>query len=70
MVRSGLTRTDPLGLGLDATLEGQVVDGQGSPSPGLYVVGPLLRGLRWESVAIPEIRVQAAQVAQALLHWL
>jgi uncharacterized NAD(P)/FAD-binding protein YdhS len=34
--------------------------------PRIYVAGPLLKGLLWESVAIPEIRVLAEQLARQL----
>jgi uncharacterized NAD(P)/FAD-binding protein YdhS len=40
---------------------------EGRPQAGLYALGPLLRGGLWESVAIPEIRVQAERLAQRLL---
>jgi uncharacterized NAD(P)/FAD-binding protein YdhS len=38
------------------------------------VIGPLLRGTLWETVAVPELRGQALEVAQVLLegsarHW-
>jgi uncharacterized NAD(P)/FAD-binding protein YdhS len=32
----------------------------------LWVVGPLRRGQRWESTAIPEIRMQAADLSRSL----
>lgn len=35
--------------------------------PGLHVIGPLLRGAYWESIAIPEIRFQARDLAQRVL---
>jgi uncharacterized NAD(P)/FAD-binding protein YdhS len=34
--------------------------------PHIYVTGPLLKGLLWEAVAIPEIRVFAEQLARQL----
>jgi uncharacterized NAD(P)/FAD-binding protein YdhS len=35
--------------------------------PGLFVLGALLRAVRWESIAVPELRQQAAEVAGILL---
>jgi uncharacterized NAD(P)/FAD-binding protein YdhS len=32
----------------------------------LWVVGPLRRGRRWETTAIPEIRMQAASLSRSL----
>ena len=40
-------------------MSGQVV-------PGLYVVGPPRKGTLWETTAVPEIRGQAAALAQRL----
>jgi uncharacterized NAD(P)/FAD-binding protein YdhS len=37
-----------------------------SRTEGLYVLGPLLRGQLWESVAVPEIRIQAHDIAAKL----
>ena len=39
----------------------------GSAAPAVWAVGPLRRGELWESTAIPEIRVHAAQVSAAVL---
>ena len=61
----GLVAPDPLRLGLDSTLGGEVVGADGRVVPGLYAVGPPRKGTLWESTAIPEIRTQAAEVARA-----
>ena len=60
----GLLRPGPLGLGLDvdpATWRAR--DASGATVAPVYALGPLLRGVVWETIAIPEIRVQAATVA-------
>lgn len=67
LLREGLVRPHVLGLGLDATPSNQLLDRQGGPSRGLYALGPLLRGALWETTAVPEIRVQAAELARAWL---
>jgi uncharacterized NAD(P)/FAD-binding protein YdhS len=64
---SGLARTDPLGLGLDADTLGCVRRPDGTVAGNLYAIGPLLRGLRYETTAIPEIRAQAAALAKVLV---
>jgi uncharacterized NAD(P)/FAD-binding protein YdhS len=33
----------------------------------MYALGPPTKGALWESMAVPEIRVQAAQLAQHLV---
>jgi uncharacterized NAD(P)/FAD-binding protein YdhS len=63
----GLVAPDPLRLGLDSTLDGEVVGSDGRVVPGLYAVGPPRKGTLWESTAIPEIRTQAAEVARLVL---
>ncbi len=62
----GLARPDPLRLGLDATPSGAVLDAAGRPSGSLFTLGPPLRGLWYETTAIPEIRTQAAALALRL----
>jgi uncharacterized NAD(P)/FAD-binding protein YdhS len=62
----GLARPDPLGLGIDASPSGAVLDAAGRPSRTIFTLGPPLRGLRYETTGIPEIRDQAAALALRL----
>lgn len=62
----GLARPDALSLGLDVADNAAVIDSQGSPSDSLYALGPLRKGKLWESVAVPELRVQVAELATLL----
>ena len=62
----GLARPDPLRLGLDADARGALRDTSGRVASDIFTLGPLLRGLRYESTAIPEIRDQAAVLARVL----
>ena len=66
LFEAGIARPGPLGLGIDADLDGAVLDGRGEPHRTLFTLGPTLRGLRYETTAIPEIRAQAAVVAKRL----
>ena len=63
----GLARPDPLRLGIEASPEGAVLDAGGMPSRTLFTLGPPLRGARYETTAIPEIRDQAAILAGHLV---
>jgi len=57
---------DPLGLGCQATPQGQLLH-DGGAWPQLFALGALLRGTLWETTAMPEIRQQARSVADQLL---
>jgi uncharacterized NAD(P)/FAD-binding protein YdhS len=62
----GLIRTDALKMGLATDDAGTLIDAAGNVSDYLYTLGPLRRGQLIESVAVPEIRMQAAALSQAL----
>ncbi len=65
---AGVARPDPLALGLDAADDGAVIDAAGRPHDRIFTLGPTLRGLRYETTAIPEIREQAAALAPRLIE--
>ena len=60
----GLARPDPLFLGLDTDRHGGLIDYNGAASPTLFAVGPTRKGSLWETTAVPEIRKQAADLAE------
>lgn len=62
-----LIRPAPLGLGVDCTIHGAILDARGQPLPHLFGVGPVTRGALWDITAVPEIRTQAEQVAERTL---
>lgn len=68
LLADGHARPGPHGLGLDNESAGFLLDGQGRPQPGVQVVGSLRIGTLWESLAVPELRVQAQQAATAALR--
>ncbi len=67
MVKDGLLRADPLGQGLDVSEKEALMGRNGKASRYLYVLGPPTRGRYTEIVAIPDIRLQAAEVAEHLV---
>ncbi|MGW8315793.1 MAG: FAD/NAD(P)-binding protein [Bacteroidales bacterium] len=68
LVSKKIIHCDPAHLGIDALPDGAVLDSLNRPSDRLYALGPMLKGILWESIATPEIRVQAANLARELLH--
>lgn len=66
LLAQGLIRPDPLRLGADCTPTGAVIDRQGNVSDSLSVVGPLRKGLLWETTAVPELRKQVSELAARL----
>ncbi len=67
LLEVGLARPDPLRLGLDTDPHGALRDADGRPASDIFTLGPLLRGSRYETTAVPEIRGQAAALARHLL---
>lgn len=67
LVRRGLARPDALRLGFDVDDDYRVRDVSGAASETLLAVGPATRGASWEITAVPDIRGQAAAVAETVL---
>jgi uncharacterized NAD(P)/FAD-binding protein YdhS len=63
----GLARPDPLFLGLDTDEHGRLLGLNGTAS-SLFALGPTRKGSLWETTAVPEIRVQAAELAEHLVR--
>ena len=66
LLAQGLARVDPLRIGLDVTADCAVVEAGGRVSDRLFAIGPMSQAAFWEITAIPDIRLQAAKLAQAL----
>lgn len=67
LVATGLLRPDPLNQGFDVAAGEALIGRDGTPSDRLFVLGPPTRGRYTEIVAIPDIRLQAAEVANGLI---
>ena len=67
MVAEQLVRPDALGLGLAVDDSGRALTPYGEVESKLFALGPITRGTFWEVTAIPDIRVKAAKVAEAVL---
>ena len=67
MRQQGWLTPDPLRLGLETDPDGRLIGADGNSVPGLLTLGPLRIPGLWESIAIPEIRAQAAELAKLLV---
>ncbi len=67
LMRRGTIRADRLHLGLDATPDLHVVDARGNKLERLFILGPPLRGMFYETTAVPETREQAAAIARSVV---
>jgi len=61
LLSQGTIKTDQLSLGLEADQNGKI-------SENLYTIGTALKGIMWESTAMPELRWQAKELALRFLH--
>lgn len=66
LLATGLVRPGPLGLGVDTEPDGRLITRDGVKRP-LWTLGALRRGNLWESTAYPEIRAQAARIAESVV---
>ena len=67
LLNKELICVDELGLGFNATPDGKLLDKNNNIIPEFYTIGNGLKGILFESTAIPEIRVQAYNLAKDLL---
>jgi uncharacterized NAD(P)/FAD-binding protein YdhS len=68
MLADGIVSAEPRGLGLRTTWELGALGASGVPVPGLWIVGPPVRGSRFEATAVPELRGMAATAALEALQ--
>lgn len=67
LYKKGLITHDEMKLGINALPDGTVIQKDNSVSPFLFTIGSLLKGILWESTAVPELRVQAKALAGELI---
>ena len=68
LLASGAVRSDPLNLGIEVSGEGAVIDAAGRVARNLFAVGPLTKGVFWETTAVPDIRIQCERLADHILE--
>lgn len=67
LLARGLVRPHRLGTGLELTPDAALVDAAGVGHPRLRAMGLARRGLEWECTSVPDLRRQAAHLADDLL---
>ena len=67
LLARGLIDHDPLALGINARPTGEVLRYRGPEVGWLFTLGAPLKGVRWETTAVREIREQAEALAGRLL---
>jgi uncharacterized NAD(P)/FAD-binding protein YdhS len=63
LLGDGHARPGAHGIGLASDAQGRLLDAQGHAQDDLRVAGSLRIGEAWESIAVPELRVQAQVIA-------
>ncbi|MDF2436552.1 MAG: beta-lactamase protein [Bacteroidota bacterium] len=68
LINNGLISPDELKMGIKAMPEGNVLDSSGKPVKNLYAVGSILRGVLWETTSVPDLKVNAENVAIQIIN--
>jgi uncharacterized NAD(P)/FAD-binding protein YdhS len=68
MLADGLISVAPGKLGLQTSHELAAIGDRNEPTEGLWIVGPPVRGSRFEATAVPELRAMAELVASEILE--
>ncbi|MCW3071765.1 MAG: hypothetical protein JWO44_1655 [Bacteroidetes bacterium] len=67
LLQQDLISADELKMGIRALPSGNALNSKAEPVPRLYALGSLLRGLMWETTAVPDLRVNAENVAAQII---
>ena len=67
LLAAGRARPDELGLGLDVSEEGALLDAEGLPRSGSSRSASLRKGVEWEAIGITEIRDHSGAVARRIV---
>ncbi|HZC11965.1 MAG TPA: FAD/NAD(P)-binding protein [Mycobacterium sp.] len=66
LLATGVASLHSCGVGVRLSADGCLIDGSGVAIPNIVCLGLIRQGEEWETTAIPEIRTQAAAIAQLL----
>ena len=67
-MEQGLACPGPLGMGLDVDSYGALRGKDGALPPVIYTLGILRKGYLYETTAVRDIRLQAAELARLLIE--
>lgn len=67
LIKQGMVCNSEAGVGVNALPDGTIIKKDGRRSGNMYTLGSPLRGVLWETVAIPELRVQAKELAASII---
>jgi uncharacterized NAD(P)/FAD-binding protein YdhS len=67
LLAAGRARPDELGLGLDVSERGALLDAEGAESERIFVVGSLRKGVEWEAIGVTEIRDHSGAIARQIV---
>ena len=72
LAKHGQVAADPMGLGLVIDRQARTIGADSKPNPRLFALGPMTRGTFWEITAVPDIRIQAWNLARYLsnAYWI
>jgi uncharacterized NAD(P)/FAD-binding protein YdhS len=69
MAQAGMITPGPFDLGINTYPDDcSVIKASGERLTNLFVIGSNLKGMLWESTAVPELRVQAQKLATHIIH--
>jgi uncharacterized NAD(P)/FAD-binding protein YdhS len=68
LLKDGVARLDPVGLGIETTPEGALISASGVKLEQVYTIGPVRKASLWETTAVREIRMQAIELADLILE--
>jgi len=67
MWKRGILTADPIELGINTDVDTfKIIDKYGDKLNNVFTLGTNLRGMLWESTAVPELRKQAAKLARVI----
>jgi uncharacterized NAD(P)/FAD-binding protein YdhS len=62
LIRRGKVKTDELGLGIECTHDGRIINDKNQIEDGLWCIGPMRKSVLWETTALRELREQAEEL--------
>ncbi len=66
LMQQGKVVSDELGLGINCTPDGKILNAFGEEVNGLWCMGPMRKAVLWETTALKEIREQAMALVSAI----